>query len=66
MSEETYTLKQVASIANRNIVVVRNHVREGRLPAEKISRSYIVLKSDLDKYLEWTTATDAYLKKERA
>ncbi len=48
MSEEVYTVEQFAERLNLHPKTVRRFIREGRLRAVKVGRSYRILRSDLE------------------
>jgi excisionase family DNA binding protein len=47
MTEELYTVEQVAERLNLHVRTVRNYVREGRLKAVRIGKSYRIAGEDL-------------------
>src|ERR1700691_2788061 len=47
MTQELYTIEQVAELLNLHVKTVRNYVREGRLKAVRIGKSYRIAGEDL-------------------
>ncbi len=47
MSQELYTVEQVAELLNLHVRTVRSYVREGRLKAVRIGKSYRIAGEDL-------------------
>ncbi|HEV3330678.1 MAG TPA: helix-turn-helix domain-containing protein [Bryobacteraceae bacterium] len=47
MAEELYTVDQVAELLNLHVRTVRSYVREGRLKAVRIGKSYRIAGEDL-------------------
>jgi excisionase family DNA binding protein len=48
MSEELYSIEQVAERLGLHVKTVRNYVREGRLKAVRIGKQYRIARSDLE------------------
>jgi excisionase family DNA binding protein len=48
MSEELYSVEQVAERLGLHVKTVRNYVREGRLKAVRIGKQYRIARSDLE------------------
>ena len=48
MSEELYSVDQVAERLGLHVKTVRNYVREGRLKAVRIGKQYRIARSDLE------------------
>jgi excisionase family DNA binding protein len=55
MSQELYSIEQVADLLGLHVKTVRAYVHDGRLKARRIGKQYRVLRSDL----EALTGTDA-------
>lgn len=51
-SETLMTVEQVASYLQLNKLTVYKYIREGRLPAVKLGRSFRVLRVDVERFLE--------------
>ena len=49
---DVMTVEQVAAYLQLNKLTVYKHVREGRIPASKIGKSYRIRRSDVDSFLE--------------
>ncbi len=49
---DVMTVEQVAAYLQLNKLTVYKHVREGRIPASKIGKSYRIRRSDVDWFLE--------------
>ena len=47
MSQELYSVEQVADLLNLHVRTVRNYVREGRLKAVRIGKQYRIAREDL-------------------
>ena len=48
MSQELYSVEQVADLLNLHVRTVRNYVREGRLKAVRIGKQYRIAREDLE------------------
>jgi excisionase family DNA binding protein len=48
MSEELYSVEQVADRLGLHVKTVRNYVREGRLKAVRIGKQYRIARADLE------------------
>lgn len=48
MSQELYSVEQVAEVLNLHVRTVRNYVREGRLKAVRIGKQYRIAREDLE------------------
>lgn len=48
MSQELYSVEQVADLLNLHVRTVRNYVREGRLTAVRIGKQYRIAREDLE------------------
>src|SRR5579863_9580978 len=48
MSQELYSVEQVAELLNLHVRTVRNYVREGRLKAVRIGKQYRIAREDLE------------------
>ena len=48
MSEDLYSVEQVAERLNLHVKTVRNYVREGRLKAVRIGKQYRISRQDLE------------------
>ncbi|WP_086824979.1 helix-turn-helix domain-containing protein [Allokutzneria sp. NRRL B-24872] len=48
MTEELYSVEQVAERLNLHVRTVRNYVRDGRLKAVRIGKQYRISRSDLE------------------
>jgi excisionase family DNA binding protein len=48
MSQELYSVEQVADLLNLHVRTVRNYVREGRLTAVRIGKQYRIARADLE------------------
>ena len=48
MSQELYSVEQVADLLNFHVRTVRNYVREGRLQAVRIGKQYRIARADLE------------------
>jgi excisionase family DNA binding protein len=48
MSQELYSVEQVADLLNLHVRTVRNYVREGRLQAVRIGKQYRIARADLE------------------
>ncbi|GAA3714978.1 helix-turn-helix domain-containing protein [Nonomuraea antimicrobica] len=44
---EQYTVEQVAGLLGLHVKTVRNYVRDGRLPAVRVGKRYLIAKEDL-------------------
>lgn len=47
MTQELYSVEQVAGLLNLHVRTVRNYVREGRLKAVRIGKQYRIAREDL-------------------
>lgn len=56
---DVLTLQDVAALLGWHLETVRTWVREGKLPARKIGRPYVVLKQDLLAWLQAHPRVDA-------
>lgn len=45
------SIREVADVLGLSRVQVFNLVRDRKIPAEKVGRNYVILKTDLDKYI---------------
>jgi excisionase family DNA binding protein len=59
MSQEFYTVERAAELLQLHPKTVLRLIREGRLRATKIGKSYRVLRSDLDTFAGGTSAASA-------
>ena len=48
MSQELYSVEQVADLLNLHVRTVRNYVREGKLTAVRIGKQYRIAREDLE------------------
>jgi excisionase family DNA binding protein len=48
MSQDLYSVEQVATLLNLHVRTVRNYVREGRLKAVRIGKQYRIAREDLE------------------
>jgi excisionase family DNA binding protein len=48
MSQEFYSVEQVAGLLNLQVRTVRNYIREGRLMAVRIGKQYRIARQDLE------------------
>lgn len=48
MSEQLYSVEQVADLLGLHVKTVRNYVRDGRLKAVRIGKQYRITKADLE------------------
>lgn len=48
MSQELYSIDQVADLLKLHVKTVRNYVRTGRLPAKRIGKQYRITKEDIE------------------
>jgi excisionase family DNA binding protein len=48
MSQELYSVDQVAGLLNLHVRTVRNYVRQGRLKAVRIGKQYRIAREDLE------------------
>lgn len=48
MSQELYSVEQVADLLNLHVRTVRNYVREGKLKAVRIGKQYRIAREDLE------------------
>lgn len=48
MSQELYSVEQVASLLNLHVRTVRNYVREGKLNAVRIGKQYRIAREDIE------------------
>src|ERR1700724_3422196 len=48
MSQELYSVEQVADLLNLHVRTVRNYVREGRLKAVRIGKQYRIARENLE------------------
>ena len=58
MSQELITTKDVAAILHVTEDTVRIYISEGKLPAYKVGRSYLVDRKDVDEFLRKRRTTD--------
>src|SRR5437016_63386 len=47
MSQDLYSVEQVAALLGLHVRTVRNHVRDGRLKAVRIGKQYRIAREDL-------------------
>lgn len=59
MTERLYTVEQVAGLLGLHIKTVRGYVRDGRLKASRIGKSYRITASDLAAFTGTTVAPPA-------
>ena len=52
MMSKLFTIKEVAKMFRMNVLTIYEYVREGKLPAVKIGRSYRILESDLNQFIK--------------
>jgi excisionase family DNA binding protein len=50
MSQQLFTVEQVAQSLNLHVRTIRNYVRAGRLKAARIGKQYRIARSDLDAF----------------
>ncbi|MBB2915513.1 excisionase family DNA binding protein [Streptosporangium becharense] len=50
MSQQPYTVEQVANLLNLHVKTVRNYVRDGRLRAVRIGKQYRITREDLEAF----------------
>jgi len=48
LSQQLYSIEQVADLLNLHVRTVRNYVREGRLKAVRIGKQYRIAREDLE------------------
>ncbi|MEY8037961.1 helix-turn-helix domain-containing protein [Saccharopolyspora cebuensis] len=48
MTEEMYSVEQVADLLGLHVRTVRGYIRSGRLPAVRIGKQYRIARTDLD------------------
>ncbi|WP_062057343.1 helix-turn-helix domain-containing protein [Aquimarina longa] len=51
-NEKTYTLREVATIVNRDYYTVRQHILDGILGASKKGKNYTITQEHLNDYLK--------------
>lgn len=55
LDKEIYTTKEAAKILKIGAPAVRDAIKSGKLPAFKISTSWIIRREDLQRYIERKT-----------
>jgi excisionase family DNA binding protein len=59
MSQELYSVEQVAERLGLQARTVRAHIRDGRLKALRIGKSYRIEEAEVDRYLREGTTAEA-------
>lgn len=52
LTEENYTVKEAAKIAKCAPITIRRHINEGLLIANKVGKSFLINKTNLDNYVQ--------------
>ena len=52
MSQQFYTIEEIAKMLRVSEATVRNLISSGELPAAQVGRQWRISQADLDKYLE--------------
>jgi excisionase family DNA binding protein len=56
MISKFLTVQEVAKMFRMNVLTIYEYIREGKLPALKIGRSYRILESDLQVFIKENTS----------
>lgn len=50
--ERFYTLQEIADLLHMHINSIRNYVKQGKLPASKVGRSYLVKEEYIERLVK--------------
>jgi excisionase family DNA binding protein len=50
MTQQLYSVEQVANVLNLHVRTIRRYVRDGRLRAKRIGKEYRITRADLDEF----------------